>query len=325
MSSCSCATPLGVPAAGTPLRKVTSTPETPLMSTGSGWLTLVEPGGITLVRYCDSWSSATGVDAVRATTTPWSGAVRIMSTVPAPLAAARALGLVVSSCHPGGMLVRNPVPANGDGATVGVDPADVLELGVTVAVVPPHALSSRIAAQAPNAWACVEGEGTVTSRRIAERSRLSRCRCEENPTHGNELSPPCHAARTGRCTSARLAHRPRAGHQRLPAQRASARFRGRRLVGRIRRRRAHLGGARLVAGGAVHPRSRRRTPARTGAHRQRAATHGRGPQIVRHGSAQRVSTASPRAGAARSTTADGPRSWRSHRRALRRGPSLHTE
>ena len=82
-------------------------------------------------------------------------------------------------------------------------------------------------------------------------------------------------------------------------------------MGRIRGERAHIGGARMVAGGAVHPGSRGRGTTCAGARGQRAAAHGRRPPGVGHGAAQRVSAASARARAARSAAADGPRSRRS--------------
>src|ERR1700693_369945 len=105
------------------------------------------------------------------------------------------------------MSVRNPLPANGCDAAVGLADAAGLVLGVTIAVVDPHALTSRVATHAPAARACVQGEGKVTLPRIAEPSRLSRCRCEDNRTHGNALCTPRHppGARTRRAS--RRAHR----------------------------------------------------------------------------------------------------------------------
>ena len=53
-----------------------------------------------------------------------------MVPLPVPESAAMSLSLVVWSCHPAGMLVRNPLPAKGAGVTVGVDAAVARELGV---------------------------------------------------------------------------------------------------------------------------------------------------------------------------------------------------
>src|ERR1700689_4166591 len=104
------------------------------------------------------------------------------------------------------MLVRNPLPAKDSGATVGVVAAVACELGATVAVAAEHAVSSNVAAPAHAMRACVQGEGKVTPTRIAERSRLSRHRCEENSRYDNALRAPCHAAGTGAHRPARRAH-----------------------------------------------------------------------------------------------------------------------
>src|SRR5450631_1453989 len=140
------------------------------------------------------------------------------------------------------MLVRKPAPAKGCAAAVGAAVADVLELGVTVTLAGPHAVMSRVAMHATAARARLQGEGRVTSPRIAEPSRLSRCRYEDNPTHGNALRASCHALGPGTRRAARRAHRPRACHQCLSAQRAAARVRGGRLVGSLRGERADLCG-----------------------------------------------------------------------------------
>jgi len=82
-----------------------------------------------------------------------------------------------------------------------------IELGVTVAGGAPHALSSRVDRHAPAARARAQAEDKVTSPRIAERSRLSRYRCEDNPTHGNALCIASCAIGAGTCRAARCAHR----------------------------------------------------------------------------------------------------------------------
>src|SRR6202051_2097482 len=105
------------------------------------------------------------------------------------------------------MAVRNPLPTNGCDAAVGLSDAAGLVLGVTIAVVAPHALTSRVATHAPAARACVQGEGKVTPPRIAERSRLSRRRCEDNRPHGNALCTPRHPLGTRTCRATRRAHR----------------------------------------------------------------------------------------------------------------------
>jgi hypothetical protein len=65
------------------------------------------------------------------------------------------------------MSVRNPLPTKGCDATLELADAAGLVLGVTIAVVPPHADTSRVATHAPAARACVQGEGKVTPPRIA--------------------------------------------------------------------------------------------------------------------------------------------------------------
>ena len=60
--------------------------------------------------------------------------------------------------------MRKPVPANGCGAAVGLEEAEVLVLGVTVTVVAPHAVTSRVATHPITARARVQGEGKVTER-----------------------------------------------------------------------------------------------------------------------------------------------------------------
>src|ERR1700726_2094197 len=105
------------------------------------------------------------------------------------------------------MSARKPDPANGLGAAVGTDEADVLELGVTVALGAPHALS-RVTMDAVAARARAQAEGKSTSPRIAEPSRLSSYRCEENPTHGTALRSSRHAPGGGTRRPACRAHRP---------------------------------------------------------------------------------------------------------------------
>ena len=113
---------------------------------------------------------------------------------------------------------------------------DVLELGVTVAAGAPHAVSTSAAASAPVARARATDGCKVTPSRIAEGSRLSGHRSGHNPSDGDTLRAPRDTAWARGHGSACGADRPGAGHQRLPAQRAPPRIRGRRLVGRLRGR-----------------------------------------------------------------------------------------
>ena len=104
---------------------------------------------------------------------PPSGAMSSMRTVPLPLTEATALWLDVSSCQPLGMTVVKPVPVNARDA---VPDGDVLELGVTVAIGDPQALSSSTEAPAQAVRARAKAAGRVTPSRIAEPSKLSRRR-----------------------------------------------------------------------------------------------------------------------------------------------------
>src|SRR5579863_8908552 len=104
-----------------------------------------------------------------------------MRMVPPPVDAARSPA--VWSSQPSGMLVRNPEPANGVARGVGLARSDAAELGVTVGAGEPHAASSRVAMQPAPMSTRVQTDVKGTSPRIAERSRLGRYRCEDNPPH----------------------------------------------------------------------------------------------------------------------------------------------
>ena len=120
--------------------KEVTTPDMPSTSMGSVWLTLVAPAGMTLVRYCASWSSATGCGVDLAPMRPPSGRGKEHEDGAAP--AERGDGTLICC------LILPPHGNVGAEArfrrTAAAPPseleaAEVLVLGVTVTVGEPHA------------------------------------------------------------------------------------------------------------------------------------------------------------------------------------------
>src|ERR1700719_4352586 len=143
---------------------------------------------------------------------PPSGATSSISTLLPPLTAATAVLLAVSSVQPDGMTVLNAEALKARDAEPAPEAGDVLELGVTVAAGPPHALSTSAVPNAPVARARARDGCKVTPSRIAEGSRLSGHRSGHNPCDGHTFRAPGDTAWAGGYGSACGADRPRTGH-----------------------------------------------------------------------------------------------------------------